>query len=522
MSDLQIPLANSANSAHFTGTLCMTTAFVPQMASLPLAEEVAWPADLPALMRRVASLPCPIFFDSARTDQRLGRYSFLTAAPFETISGDGDSSANQRLGQRCSRHDPFADLAARLHTYSCPTIDGLPPFQGGLAGLFTYDMCHRIERLPQTRHREFDVPEFFAGFYDWVIALDHATRRTWVISTGLPMAGRARERHAAKRLAAARRLIDSADQPTARGRSEHTTTPVRPAEVVEQFPLQGLASGVTTNFSRREFCAAVRRTIDYIHAGDVYQVNLAQRLLCPQLEPAIDLFLRLREQNAAPFAGYFAFDNWAVVSASPERFLCVRDRDVETRPIKGTRPRFKMPLADMHSRHELELSEKDRAENIMIVDLLRNDLGRVCEYGSVRVADPLHIESFEFVHHLVTAVHGRLRPGLGPLDVLRAAFPGGSVTGAPKIRAMQVIAELEPTARGAYCGSLAYIGFDGSMDSSILIRTFTCGRGWLQFPVGGGIVADSDPDREFEETLHKAEGLLRALPASVERTACVV
>jgi para-aminobenzoate synthetase component 1 len=199
------------------------------------------------------------------------------------------------------------------------------------------------------------------------------------------------------------------------------------------------------------------------------------------------------------------------VSASPERFVKVTDGEVETRPIKGTRPRGSTSEEDRRLAEELRLSAKDRAENVMIVDLLRNDLGRVCDFGSVRVPRVCEVESFRFVHHLVSEVRGRLRPDQTPLDLLRAAFPGGSVTGAPKVRAMEIIAELEPTARGPYCGCLGYIGFDGAMDTNILIRTFTAAQGWWQFPVGGGIVADSDPQREYEETLHKGAGLLRAL-----------
>jgi para-aminobenzoate synthetase component 1 len=277
-----------------------------------------------------------------------------------------------------------------------------------------------------------------------------------------------------------------------------------------QFALPGLP-GVTSNFDRRAYLQAVRRAIDYVHAGDCFQVNVAQRLLHPATLAPWELYARLRQRNPAPFAGYFDLGEFAVASASPERFVLVRDGQVQTRPIKGTRPRGATPEEDRARAAELLASAKDRAENVMIVDLLRNDLGRVCAYGSVRVEAVCRLESYQTVHHLVSEVRGTLRPGLGPVDLLRAAFPGGSVTGAPKVRAMEIIAELEPTARGPYCGSLGYIGFDGSMDTSILIRTFTAGKGWIQFPVGGGIVADSDAEAEYAETLHKAEGLLRAL-----------
>jgi para-aminobenzoate synthetase component 1 len=260
----------------------------------------------------------------------------------------------------------------------------------------------------------------------------------------------------------------------------------------------------------------VQRGIDYIHAGDCFQVNLAQRLLYPATQPPLALYQQLRERNPAPFAAYFDLGEFVIASASPERFLRVTARngttlEVETRPIKGTRPRGATVAEDEANRAELLASAKDRAENVMIVDLLRNDLGRVCAYGSVVVPVVCRVESYRHVHHLVSEVRGRLQSGLGPLDLFQAAFPGGSVTGAPKIRAMEIIAELEPTARGPYCGCLGYLGFDGSMDTNILIRTFTMGRGWVQFPVGGGIVADSVPAREYEETWHKAEGMLRAL-----------
>jgi para-aminobenzoate synthetase component 1 len=277
-----------------------------------------------------------------------------------------------------------------------------------------------------------------------------------------------------------------------------------------QFPLPG-REGVSSNFDRSGYLAAVRRAVEYIHAGDCFQVNLSQRLLHPATLPPLELYGRLRECNPAPFAGFLDLGDFAVASASPERFVRVAHGEVETRPIKGTRPRGRTPAEDQRLVDELRASPKDLAENVMIVDLLRNDLGRVCEYGSVRVTRVCEVETFPFVHHLVSEVRGKLRPDRTPMDLLKAAFPGGSVTGAPKVRAMEIIAELEPTARGPYCGSLGYVGFDGTADANILIRTFTIGRGWMQFPVGGGIVADSDPAREYEETLHKAAGLLRAL-----------
>ncbi|HZY85318.1 MAG TPA: aminodeoxychorismate synthase component I, partial [Gemmataceae bacterium] len=387
------------------------------------------------------------------------------------------------------------------------SVAALPPFQGGAAGLFGYDLCHHIERLPRPRLDEFQAPDMAVGFYDWAAGFDHTEGRAWLVSTGLPEADGPRRRdRAAKRLAWVRGLLSGEPEtPPPPPRSALPREAVWAPGTLPDFP------AVRSSFDRAGYLAAVRRAIEYIHAGDCFQVNLAQRLLHPATLPPLELYRRLRERNPAPFAGYFDTGDFVVASASPERFVRVEGGEVETRPIKGTRPRGATPEEDRRRADELLRSAKDRAENVMIVDLLRNDLGRVCAYGSVRVEAVCRLETYRHVHHLVSEVRGRLREGMGPVDLLRAAFPGGSVTGAPKVRAMEIIAELEPVARGPYCGSLGYVGFDGSMDTSILIRTFTAGRGWYQFPVGGGVVADSTPEGEYAETLHKAEGLLRAL-----------
>ncbi len=268
---------------------------------------------------------------------------------------------------------------------------------------------------------------------------------------------------------------------------------------------------LTSNFAPEQYIAAVGRVVDYIHAGDAFQVNLSQRLLHPTTAPPEVFYTRLRERNPAPFAGYLDLGTATILSASPERFIRVFDRHVETRPIKGTRGRFVRPEADLFAGDDLKQSVKDRSENVMIVDLMRNDLSRVCEDNSVQVTELCELETFAYVQHLVSTVQGRLANGHTLLDLLAASFPGGSITGAPKIRAMEIISEIEPTVRGPYCGCLGYMSFDGSMDTSILIRTVTDSRGWWQMPVGGGIVAHSNPHEEYEETWQKAEGMLRAL-----------
>ncbi|MGE3809052.1 MAG: aminodeoxychorismate synthase component I [Gemmataceae bacterium] len=470
--------------------------------SCPIVEELTGVEPWRAFLA-LHGLEHVVFFDSAMAHPELGRYSYLAADPFDWL-GARRGRIRDQLG-RLADTDPFAVLAERLARFRAETLPGLPPFQGGLAGLFGYDLCHHLERLPRPGVDEFQVPDLAVGLYDWVLAFDHVENRAWLISTGFPEREPARRRRRAEqRLQFVRARLHAAA--AARGNA-----PNAPAIAPQRsFPVHG-QPGLFSNFKRADYLQAVRRAVDYVHAGDCFQVNLAQRLLARQERGALDIFARLRERNAATFAGYLDMGDFVLASASPERFLRLDAGEVETRPIKGTRPRGRSFSEDECLTQELLASAKDRAENTMIVDLLRNDLGRVCQYGSIRVPALCRLESYAFVHHLVSEVRGKLRDGLTGIDLLRAAFPGGSVTGAPKIRAMEIIAELEGTARGAYCGSLGFLGFDGAMDTNILIRTFTIGQGWVQFPVGGGIVADSQPEQEYAETWHKAAGLLEAL-----------
>jgi para-aminobenzoate synthetase component 1 len=463
-----------------------------------LAEPWDPDVDLESALVRLARRPHVLFLDSARRDARLGRYSFLAADPFDYYSSAADGG------------DGLAELARRVAPFRTSTIAGLPPFQGGAAGLLSYDLGRSLEKLPRPRWDEFQIPAIAMGLYDVVLAVDHVERGAWLISQGFPeVQPAARRRRAAERLAQFRAwLTESVDAAAAGAASDDERLPRD--QLAPHVPVGGPA-GLSSNFSAAQYLQAVRRAIEYIHAGDVFQVNIAQRLLAPAADDALSLYLRLRRRNAATFAGYVDLGGAQIVSASPERFVRVSDREAEARPIKGTRPRTAQPEADLFAGGEMLASEKDRAENVMIVDLLRNDLSRVCRADSVRVTQLCQVETYEYVQHLVSAVCGTLAAGRTPLDLVRAAFPGGSVTGAPKVRAMEIIAELEPTARGAYCGSLAYLGFDGALDASILIRTITASRGWWQAPVGGGIVAQSVPEREYEETWHKATGLLRAM-----------
>ncbi len=471
-------------------TSCRIAPLVEELTPAPAPEEV--------FLRLSHQAKC-LFLDSALSEPTLGRYSFVAADPFEYFEIAADGS------------DGLRELGRRMAQFPAETLLGLPPFQGGAAGLFGYDLGRSLEKLPGARIDEFQVPALAVGFYDVVVAFDHVERRAWIISQGFPLKDPVgRQRRAEQRLRQVRAWLE---EPPSESPSLDTAIQlpdISAKELAPQFPIAGKGR-LTSDFSKEGYLQAVRKAIEYIHAGDVFQVNLAQRLLYPAADDSVSLYLRLRRRNPAPFAGYFDLGGFQIASASPERFLRVLAGEVEARPIKGTRQRTADERIDHVAQAELQQSEKDLAENVMIVDLLRNDLSRVCEPESVHVSQLCEVERYAYVFHLVSAVRGRLRPECSPLELVRAAFPGGSITGAPKVRAMEIIAELESVARGAYCGSLGYLGFDGSLDLSILIRTITAGRGWWQAPVGGGIVAQSQAELEYEETWHKAEGMLRAL-----------
>ena len=446
------------------------------------------PAGDPArLYAAVAGRPGAFLLDGAAADAGRGRWSYIGCDPFAWIEAAGDRVA---VDGRPAGTDAFAALEAALRPHARAALPGLPPFQGGAVGFLGYELGHRLERLPAPRVRGMALPDMAVGLYDRVAAFDRETGGAWVVCSGADAAARAQG------LAA---LLAAAPEPPADDARPLVAPP-----------------GWRAELPRARHEAAVARIIEYIRAGDIYQANMTQRFLArlaPGVRP-LDLYRRLRPRTAAPFSALLELGGGhAVVSGSPERFLRLEaDGRIETRPIKGTRPRGATPAEDAALAAELQASEKDRAENLMIVDLLRNDLSRVAVVGSVRVPVLCGLESYRTVHHLTSVVEARLKPGLGPVDLLRASFPGGSITGAPKIRAMEIIHELEPARRGPYCGSVLWIGWDGAMDSSIVIRTLAVADGQVAAQAGGGIVADSDPEAEYEETLHKAAGLLRALP----------
>jgi para-aminobenzoate synthetase component 1 len=459
-------------------------------------------------MRR---LPFPLWLDSAATGNAHARYSYVTADPVIVIRGFGarsEISLPHTGDNEWAPIDGHALSAARevIRPFLDDPVPGVPPFQGGLAGYLGYEFAGALERVPPPRQRDRSLPDAVLALYDWVIAWDHDTADAWIISTGVPAPGREGRRRAEMKLAQIKELLAGAA----------TDSDMAPHLLPSNEGGSAEAAGVVSTFSAAGYRASVTRVRDYILAGDIFQANLSQQFAAPLPCPPFEFYTQLRNRNPAPFAAYFEVDGAAVLSVSPERFLNLgEDGRLETRPIKGTRPRGADATNDALLAQELLSSDKDRAENVMIVDLLRNDLSRVCQAGSIHVPTLCALESHPTVHHLVSTVEGQLRRGEDAFSALAAAFPGGSITGAPKVRAMEIIAELEPTERSVYCGAIGYVGLNGTMDTSIAIRTAIAEDGKLYFNAGGGIVADSDPEAEYRETLDKAQAFVRVLSEHV-------
>jgi len=441
--------------------------------------------------RKIANRNGCFFLDSALFNPRFGRYSFLGVEPVMTLRADGDLiTLRNEQGEKNFRSNPFEALRQVIRSYA-PLFERFslgPPFVGGLVGYLGYDLRHFIERLPASGRRDQRFPDMYFGLYTSVLCRD-AVEKQWVLAN-----------------------TEAGAKSSAAGILREALAGAKPS-AGENAPNESAEAPVpSSNFTKAEYLRAVQRVKDYIAAGDIFQANLSQRFETKCTQGPEELYARLRRDNPAPFAAFIRLDDErCVMSSSPERFLRIAGRDVETRPIKGTRPRHTDPATDEKMKGELLASEKDAAELAMIVDLERNDLGRVCEFGSVRVTEPRVLETYATVHHLVATVVGRLRSDADIVSLLEASFPGGSITGAPKIRAMEIIDMLEPTARSVYTGSTGYIGFGGYADINIAIRTLLLDGERVTFQVGGGIVADSDPQLEFEETIHKAAGIMKAL-----------
>ncbi|TWU37612.1 Aminodeoxychorismate synthase component 1 [Novipirellula aureliae] len=457
--------------------------------------------------------------DNEDSDLPSGRYSFLMSNPVDRLIA--------YLGDR----DPWPQIAAWYD--HMPKVNhsqnDLPPMQGGIAGLIGYEAATWLETIPIAREDNFPTPAIWLGLYDWTIATDHHQQKSWLISQGF--AALDQDNSYQCRVPRAMRRADEVQQwlETACRRSKSVPKQPLPLDDVDR-------SRVESNFSSESFRNAIARVVEKIFNGDCFQVNVAQRLLCRATSDSADLYQRLRSINPAPFGAFLKGEDFEVISSSPESFLKLEDGWVETRPIKGTVARTGDEVSDRALANELSKSEKERAENIMIVDLMRNDLSRVCTDESVHVRKLCQLEKYQYVQHLVSVVEGKLDVGRTIVDLLKACFPGGSITGAPKIEAMRTIAELEPHCRGPYCGSMGYISCHGAAEFNILIRTITSAtragtrsnapsgdcetvkqsspRYW-QIPVGGGITARSRPELEEAETWIKAAGILKALPGGV-------
>jgi para-aminobenzoate synthetase component I len=452
----------------------------------PLLTELPYQPDSAHLFEAAADLPWAVFLDSGPHYPQQSRYDILSAEPYVRLVTRGPLTEIYTDTIELSREDPFALL--RRHLAADPQAGGALPFSGGAIGYFGYDLARRLERLPVAAEDAERMPEMAVGFYDWAVVVDHRERRTW-------LAGQGRDPETDIKWDA---LVRRFSEPVA----ERPRAPFH------------ITSPVASNLTHEAYARAFRRIRGYIEDGDCYQVNFAQRFSATAAGDPWLAYQRLRVINPAPFSAYLNTPYGQILSASPERFLKVEGRRVEAKPIKGTRPRAGHPRLDAELSEALRHSAKDRAENVMIVDLLRNDLSKCCAPGTVRVPKLFEVESYATVHHLVSTVTGALRDGCDALDLLRGAFPGGSITGAPKVRAMQIIEELEPHRRGVYCGAIGYVGFDGNMDLNIAIRTLVCSRGAIRCWAGGGIIADSRLEDEYQETFDKAAAMLKLLQQS--------
>ncbi|HTM57871.1 MAG TPA: aminodeoxychorismate synthase component I [Candidatus Udaeobacter sp.] len=469
--------------------------------ALPLACAIPISDPLDAL-GALEGLPYPFLLHSALEDDR-ARWSFFGADPFAVHRGGDHTEAIREyraLAACVGEGEPHASLV---------------PFTGGAVGYWAYDYGRRLEpRRADAAAGPIDdagLPDFVLGFYDVVGVFDHRTRETWLFSSGLPLEGAERAQRAAARLERFESLL-------LRNAVYTSSRITRSRPIDDELPAGPVRAA--SNFDPDGYRRAIERVRDHIRRGDLYQANLSQRWTVPYAsrEPertARALFESLVRLSPAPHAAYLGCGDHAIASASPERFLERRGSRVESRPIKGTRPRHPDPAEDQRLGAELQSSAKDRAENVMIVDVLRNDLGRVCEIGSVEVPELCRLEVFPHVFHLTSTVTGTLAAGRDAIDLLHACFPGGSITGAPKLRAMEILDQLEPHRRHLYTGAIGYLGWQGDADWNIAIRTAIVTGAAIRFAAGGGITSESDPDAEYEETLHKAEGMRLALSARI-------
>ncbi|MGE3919865.1 MAG: aminodeoxychorismate synthase component I [Gammaproteobacteria bacterium] len=452
------------------------------------AVEIAY-GDPASIFKSFSQEKWAIFLDSADAARQLddtNRFSYIAIDPFETIF----IKNSQCFISGTEVSNPFKYLKNILDKFKVEHRDDLPPFQGGALGYFSYDLCHYLEVINKPHKIEESVyADMAIGLYDVIISFDHVLQKAWIVSAGISLDNE--KSKISKYIEILKKTNQSISAPMT-------------AEVE-----------LVSSFNKKTYADLVASAQKYILEGDIFEVNLSHRFkatLDSRLENKYDLYLKMRSHNPSPFSAFLNFVDHQILSTSPERFLLLKHNgEVSTRPIKGTAPRGKTSEEDKIISDQLLMSEKDRSENIIITDLLRNDLSKVCDPNSVKVKKLCGIETYPTVHHLVTVVEGQIKSDYTALDLLEACFPGGSITGAPKVRAMQIIYKLEPTQRGPYCGSIGYIGFSGTMDTSIVIRTLLFHGHTITYQVGGAVILDSSPEEEYEETITKSVSIRNVL-----------
>ena len=463
-----------------------------------------WSGDGIDILEAVKDKPYSFFLDSAAGIYNLGRFSFLGYGPFLIYS--------------TKTKKPFDKLRQLLNKYKLPPIKGLPNFINGAVGYLSYDLGSLYERIDLKSKDDLKLPECFFGFYDVVIIIDHLIKKLYIVSSGLPETNKGLAKKRANS-----RMKETVKELSKINSGLNVSKFCRRPKRLNFSDANAL--NFVSNFTKQEYLSAAQKVLDYIRKGDIYQVNLSQRfcITASSLKDqgrnldAFQIYKILRQSSPTAFGSFLNCGDFNILSASPENFMHLEGRCVQTRPMKGTRPRGASDLQDRTLKSQLLYSPKDKAELIMIVDLERNDLGKVCEYGSVSLKEARKLEAYSTVFQTTSTVQGVLHKGKDRIDLIKASFPGGSITGCPKIRAMQIIDEIEPTRRAIYTGSLGYFSFAGSMDFNILIRTLLQKNDKIYFQVGGGIVADSNPLSEYQETLVKAKALFHCLNSSLQK-----
>jgi anthranilate synthase component I len=467
-----------------------------------------FPADLltpvSAYLRIAQGARYSFLLESVEGGEKIARYTFAGAHPEQVFRYNAGACVMEGPDRIVwEERDPVSFLRERMERFQPVRVPGLPPLVAGAIGYFSYDMVRLIERLPKRLRDEIGLYDAMLAFYHGLIAFDHVQHRLWIVrnvfTDGPGGTLRARYNAAVREIHRTRKLLEQpvdAERPRKESQRKHSKPKVG------------------SNFRRAEYLAAVRKAKQYIRAGDIFQVVLSQRFSAKTKAQPFEIYRQLRALNPSPYLFFLQMNDVSVVGSSPEMLVKVQGRDVFYRPIAGTLPRGKDEAEDQRLEKEMLASEKERAEHIMLVDLGRNDLGRVCEYGTVKVEQLMTVERFSHVMHIVSSLRGRLREDVDCFDALMACFPAGTVSGAPKVRAMEIIEELERTRRGIYAGGVLYMDFAGNLDSCIALRTMVVKNGVAYVQAGGGIVADSTPEGEFQETVNKSRALLTALEAA--------